>query len=401
MDKKKITLIAILAVVVAIVLYFLFFKKQPPSAIVQTEPVELGRVTNSVTATGKIEPVTEVEVGTQVSGKIDKIYVDYNSVVKKGQLLAELDRSTLLTSLNAAKTDYSTALNELHYYEKVYNRNKTLHDKSLISDSEFEEIEYQYVRVKNSVTKSKFEVDRATTNLGYATITSPINGVVLSVEVEEGQTVTASMTTPTLFVIAENLVDMQVVVNIDEADIGEVKQGQKVEFSVDAYPNDKFTGVVRQVRLEPTTTSNVVTYEVIVDTKNPDLKLKPGLTANISIFTMDKDSIVTIPNKALRFQMEESLLPPKMRAVHLPMDEVKGASTVWVIVSDSVAEQRIIQTGVSNGSRTEVISGLQLGEQLITNSVEVEGSMKMPQKGQGQGDNNPFMPKRPTGGKRR
>ncbi|MCQ2209495.1 MAG: efflux RND transporter periplasmic adaptor subunit [Paludibacteraceae bacterium] len=393
MDKKKIILIAILVVVAAIIAYFLFFKKQPPRAIVETEPVELGRITNSVTATGTIEPVTEVEVGTQVSGKIDKIYVDYNAVVKKGQLLAELDRSTLTTSLSAAKTDYSTAVTEYQYYEKVYNRNKTLHDKNLISDSEFEEVEYQYVRAKNAVTKSKFEVDRATTNLGYATITSPINGVVLSVEVEEGQTVTASMTTPTLFIIAENLVDMQVVANIDEADIGDVKQGQKVEFTVDAYPNDRFEGVIRQVRLEPTTTSNVVTYEVIVDAKNPDLKLKPGLTANISIYTMDKDSIVTIPNKALRFQMEESLLPPGMKTIPLSQDELQGGPTVWVITSDSLAEQRVIKTGVTNGSRTEVISGLNVGEHLIVSSIEVS-EMASPQKGPE--SNNPFMPKRPN-----
>ncbi len=396
MDKKKIFIIAIVALVAGILVYSLFFKKKPPHAVVVPELVELGRITNSVTATGKVEPVTEVEVGTQVSGKIDKLYVDYNSIVKKGQLLAELDRSTLRTSLSAAKTDYSTSVNEFQYHEKVYNRNKVLHEKNLISDSEFEEIEYQYIRAKNAVTKSKFEVDRATTNLGYATITSPINGVVLSVEVEEGQTVTASMTTPTLFIIAENLVDMQVVANIDEADIGEVKEGQKVEFTVDAFPNDRFVGKIRQVRMEPTTTSNVVTYEVIVDAKNPDLKLKPGLTANISILTMDKDSIVTIPNKALRFQMDESLLPPKMKAVWLPQDEAKG-STVWVLLGDSIAEQRVVKTGVTNGSRMEVISGLNVGEQLIVNSLTIEDGAKPQATG---GSNSPFMPQRP-GGKRK
>ena len=399
MDKKKIILIALAVIALCIACYFFFFKKEPPAKIVDTEKVELGAITNSVTATGTIEPVTEVEVGTQVSGKIDKLYVDYNATVKKGQLLAELDRSNLQSTLSAAKTDYSTCVNEFQYYEKVYNRNKALHDKNLISDSEYEEIEYQYVRTKNAVTKSKFEVDKATTNLGYATITSPINGVVISVEVEEGQTVTASMTTPTLFIIAENLVDMQVVANIDEADIGELKEGQKVEFTVDAYPNDKFSGVVRQVRLQPTTTSNVVTYEVIVDTKNPDLKLKPGLTANISILTLNKDSILTIPNKALRFQMEESLLPPHIKAKWLP-EETKG-TTVWAIVGDSVAEQRLITTGVTNGTRTEVTSGLNLGERLIVTSVEADATMAQPN-ADSQKSSNPFMPQRPggRGGKR-
>lgn len=397
MDKKKIILISLIVVAALVACYFLFFKKEPPAKIVDTEKVELGSITNSVTATGTIEPVTEVEVGTQVSGKIDKLYVDYNANVKKGQLLAELDRSNLQSTLSAAKTDYATSVNEFQYYEKVYNRNKTLHDKNLISDAEFEEVEYQYIRVKNAVTKSKFEVDKATTNLGYATITSPINGVVISVEVEEGQTVTASMTTPTLFVIAENLVDMQVVANIDEADIGELKEGQEVRFTVDAYPNDQFRGVVKQVRLQPTTTSNVVTYEVIVDAKNPDLKLKPGLTANISILTLNKDSILTIPNKALRFQMEESLLPPHMKVKWLD-ENVKGAK-VWVISGDSLAEQRLITKGVSNGTRTEVLSGLELGDRLIVSSIETETVMSqggMPK------SNNPFMPQRPgsRGGKR-
>lgn len=400
MNKKKIILIVVL-LLVAVGVYFLFFgKKKIPQTIVKWELVELGEISNSITATGKVEPVTEVEVGTQVSGKIDKIHVDYNSKVKKGQLLAELDRSTLSTSLESAKTDYSNAMHEYDYYKKVFDRNTALHEKKLISDAEFEEIEFQYMKVSNSLRKAKYEVDRAKTNLGYATITSPINGVVISVEVEEGQTVAASMTTPTLFIIAENLVDMQVVANIDEADIGQVKEGQKVEFTVDAYPNDKFMGVVRQVRLEPTTTSNVVTYEVIVDAKNPDLKLKPGLTANISVLTLSKDSILTIPNKALRFQMDEKLLPPGMKVKYLDSDSISGP-TVWVIVDRNLAEQRCIKTGVSNGSRTEVLSGLNIGEHLIVSSIETADLDMKPgaKPGPGKENNNPFMPKRPGGGR--
>ena len=403
MDKKKILLIVGI-LLLAVAAFFLFFgKKKMPQTIVKTELVELGTISNSITATGKVEPVTEVEVGTQVSGKIDKIHVDYNSKVKKGQLLAELDRSTLSTSLESAKTDYSNAMNEYAYYKKVYDRNVALHEKKLISEAEFEEIEFQYMKVSNSLRKAKYEVDRAKTNLGYATITSPINGVVISVEVEEGQTVAASMTTPTLFIIAENLVDMQVVANIDEADIGQVKEGQKVEFTVDAYPNDKFAGVVRQVRLEPTTTSNVVTYEVIVDAKNPDLKLKPGLTANITVLTLNKDSIMTIPNKALRFQMDEKILPPGMKVKYLDPAEITGP-TVWAIVDRQTAEQRCIKTGVSNGTRTEVLEGLNLGEHLIVSSIETADmdfkKGNMPPEG-GKGGNSPFMPKRPGGGKRK
>lgn len=400
MDKKKIIVIVIL-LLLAVVLYFLFSgKKKMPQQVLKIEPVEMGCISNSVTATGKVEPVTEVEVGTQVSGKIDKIHVDYNSKVKKGQLLAELDRSTLTTSLESAKTDYNNALNEYGYYKKVYDRNVALHEKNLISDAEFEEVEFQFMKATNSLRKSKYEVDRAKTNLGYATITSPINGVVISVEVEEGQTVAASMTTPTLFVIAENLVDMQVVANIDEADIGQVAEGQKVEFTVDAYPNDKFSGIVRQVRLEPTTTSNVVTYEVIVDAKNPDLKLKPGLTANIAVMSLYKDSILTIPAKALKFQMEEKLLPPNMKAVALDPEEITG-QTVWVVKDRDLAEQRNVKTGVTNGSRVEIISGLEEGEKVIVSSMETADMdpKAMPAGGPDQ-KNSPFMPKRP-GGKRK
>ncbi len=400
MDKKKIILIVVL-LLLAVILYFAFSgKKKAPQHVVKTELVEMGCISNSITATGKVEPVTEVEVGTQVSGKIDKIHVDYNEKVKKGQLLAELDRSTLSTSLESAKTDYSNALNEYGYYKKVFDRNQALHEKKLISDAEFEEVEFQYMRATNSLTKAKYEVDRAKTNLGYATITSPINGVVISVEVEEGQTVAASMTTPTLFIIAENLVDMQVVANIDEADIGQVAEGQKVEFTVDAYPNDKFSGVVRQVRLEPTTTSNVVTYEVIVDAKNPDLKLKPGLTANIAVMTLYKDSIITIPSKALKFQMDEKLLPPGMKCAALDPDEIEGA-TVWVVKDNNLAEQRNVKTGVTNGSRIEVLSGLNEGERVIVSSVEASEMDPSRMAGGSDQKSSPFMPKRPGGGARK
>ncbi len=395
--KNKIILIVVLVIVAIIAIFFLIVKKEPPQTIVDTEAVEYGSLSNSVTATGTVDPVTEVEVGTQVSGTVKKLYVDYNDRVKKGQLLAELDRSTLTSTLNAAKTDYEIALNEFKYYEKVYNRNKALHDKSLISDSEFEEVEYQYIRAKNSVTKSKYEVEKATTNLGYATIYCPIDGVVISVEVEEGQTVTATMTTPTLFQIAENLEDMEVVANIDEADIGEVKEGQEVVFTVDAYPNDQFRGTVRQVRLQATTTSNVVTYEVIVDAKNPDLKLKPGLTANISIYTLKLDSVITVPTKALRFKMEEQLLPPNM--VVKPLQE-DAKQSVWVVVQDSIAEERAIVTGVSNGTRTQVLSGVNIGERVIVSSIETE-SLDASEIKQEDGGQSPFMPKHPGQNKKK
>lgn len=403
MNTKKIILISSLTVVAIGGFILWTTRKTPPTKIVDVEEAEYHSLTSCVTATGTVDPVTEVEVGTQVSGRVDKLYVDYNDRVKKGQLMAVLDRSNLLSTLNAAKTDYETAMNEFQYNKKVYDRNKTLHDKQLISDSEFEQIEYQFIRAQNAVTKSKYEVEKATTNLGYATIYCPIDGVVISVEVEEGQTVTATMTTPTLFKIAENLQDMEVVANIDEADIGYVCEGQKVEFTVDAYPNDKFRGNVRQVRLQPTTTSNVVTYEVIIDAKNPELKLKPGLTANISIYTMDLDSVLTISNKALRFKMEEDLLPPGTKVSYLTDKDSGVTSSVWVFVGDTLAEQRELRLGATNGIRTEVKSGLMNGEKIIVASIETDGEVddkvnnKHSDKG---GESSPFMPQRPGGRKR-
>ena len=395
--SKKILFIVLGVVALAIASYFIFFNKKVPTNVVETEPVKFDCLSNVVTATGTLEPVNEVEVGTQVSGTINRIYVDHNSVVKKGALLAELDKSNLQSTLEAVKTEYDSKLNEYNYYAKIFNRNKELQDKSLISDSEFEDIEYKYVQAKNSLQKSKFEVDKAKTNLSYASIYSPINGVVLSVEVDEGQTVAASMSTPTLFVIAEDLTAMQVVADIDEADIGVVREGQRVEFAVDAYPSDKFRGVVKQVRLEPSVNSSVVTYEVIVSAPNPDLKLKPGLTANITVFTLEKDSVLTIPNKALRFKMDAKFLPPNMKI--LPLEEPAKGASVWVISDDSIAVQRQVKTGMTNGSRTEILSGLELDEIVITSSVEVEkgsGNVGSPSQ---EGTTNPFMPNRPKGGR--
>lgn len=397
--SKKIIFIILALLALSIGCYFIFFNKTKPVAIIKTEKVKLGSMSTSVTATGTLEPVNEVEVGTQVSGTIDKIYVEHNDVVKKGQLLAELDRSNLKSTLDAVKTEYASKLNEYNYYAKIFKRNKELHTKSLISDSEFEEIEYKYIQAKNSLEKSKFEVDKAQTNLNYATIYSPINGVVLSVEVDEGQTVAASMTTPTLFVIAEDLTAMQVVADIDEADIGVVKEGQRVEFTVDAYPSDKFQGVVKQVRLEPTITSNVVTYEVIVEAPNKELKLKPGLTANITVFTFEKDSVLVLPSKSLRFQMDMSLLPPNMRVEPLK-NRVKVGSSVWVVSSDSVAKQKEVKLGISNGSSVEVISGLREGDEVIVSSMEISEDMEPRSKNSEQGENNPFMPNRPKRGMR-
>ena len=283
-----------------------------------TETVTKGNVSNFITATGTIEPVTEVEVGTQVSGIIDKIYVDYNSVVKKGELIAEMDKVTLQSELQSAKATYDGNEAEYDYQKKLYDRNRKLHEKQLISDMDYEETVYNFQRAQSALEQSKAALAKAERNLSYATITSPIDGVVTSRDVEEGQTVASGFETPTLFTIAADLTKMQVVADVDEADIAGVEEGTRVTFTVDAYPDDVFEGVVRQVRLgstnstssssSTTTSTTVVTYEVVITADNPYLKLKPRLTANATIYTLTKDNVLTVPNKALRFTPNKDIV---------------------------------------------------------------------------------------------
>ena len=288
--KNKKLWIAVAVIALAVIAYLLLSGgKKKETVSFQTARVERSKIQNSITATGTIEPVTSVTVGTQVSGIVAKLYVDYNSVVKKGQVIAELDRTNLISELNAQKASLSTAQSQLNYQEANYNRYKTLYDKGLVSADEFENARLTWQQAKNQVATARESVQRAQTNLGYATITSPIDGVVLNKAVEEGQTVAASFNTPELFTIAKDLTDMRVIAKIDEADIGGVKEGQRVSFSVDAFPDDQFEGHVTQVRQQATTESNVVTYEVVISAPNYDLKLKPGLTANVTIYTLEKN----------------------------------------------------------------------------------------------------------------
>ncbi|MDE5703882.1 MAG: efflux RND transporter periplasmic adaptor subunit, partial [Bacteroidales bacterium] len=244
------------------------------TALPESTRIERGRMENSVTATGTVEPITQVEIGTQVSGIIDKIFVDYNSRVSANQVIAELDRTVLEQELNSAQSDLNSTKNEFEYQEKNFKRTKSLYEKNMVSQSSYDEAEYNYNRSKNAYEKAKATYKKAQTNLGYATIYSPIDGIVVSRAVDVGQTVAASFSTPTLFTIANNLTDMQVIADVDEADIGQVAEGMTVQFTVDAFPDDVFRGKVISVRIEPITTNNVVTYEVVIDAPNPQEKLK-------------------------------------------------------------------------------------------------------------------------------
>jgi HlyD family secretion protein len=338
-------------------------------------------ITTSVTATGTIEPVTSVTVGTQVSGIVSKLYVDYNSIVKAGDVIAELDRTNLMSELSSAKASLNSAQSELDYQKANHERYKTLHEKGLISANEYEQVRLSFIKAQQTLTNHKENVKKAQTNLGYATITSPIDGVVLSKAVEEGQTVASSFNTPTLFTIAKDLTDMRVIANVDEADIGEVKEGQRVTFTVDAFPEDTFQGFVSQVRQEAAAESNVVTYEVVISAPNEDLKLKPGLTANVNIFTLEMKDILTIPNKALRFTPNEAMLSEGET-----IQNAEGKTKVWV-KEGSVLKAIPVKTGMTNGTLTQVLEGLAPGTEIIT-----EIQVVMPEGEQKQMNTNPFMP---------
>lgn len=388
--RKKI-IISLLAIIVIVICCCLFFcGKGKHDVSYDTAVVGECNISNSVTATGTIEPVTSVDVGTQVSGIVDKIYVDYNSIVKKGQLIAELDKTNLISELNIAKASLNDATSNMRYQESNYKRYNTLYKKGLISADDYENALLSYRQAQDAVKQCKESVQKAQTNLGYATITSPIDGVVLSKEVEEGQTVAASFETPTLFTIARDLTDMRVIADVDEADIGNVKEGERVSFTVDAYPNDTFSGTVTQVRQEATTNNNVVTYEVVISAPNKDLKLKPGLTANVTIYTLEKSNVLCVPNKALRFT------PAKELIGDATIKDCKGSKKVWTF-SNNVFEAHPIKVGISDGINTEVLSGVKRGTKIITEirvNADNYNNASMPD-GADQQESSPFAPKGP------
>ncbi|WP_251620766.1 efflux RND transporter periplasmic adaptor subunit [Odoribacter lunatus] len=359
-----------------------------------TEVVERSSMSNMVTATGTVEPVTQVEVGTQVSGIIDKIYVDYNSVVKKGQLLAEMDKVTLQAELQSNEAQLASAKAEYDYQQKNYARSQVLFEKKLISDTDYETSLYNYEKAKSAYEKSQADIVKVRRNLGYTVITSPIDGVVISREVEEGQTVAAGFETPTLFNIANDLTEMQVIADVDEADIGQVAEGQRVTFEVDAYPNDVFEGIVTQVRLEATVESNVVTYEVVISAPNPDLKLKPGLTATVTIYTLEKENVLAVSSKALKFIPDEIMAAEnKIDIRSLPESGESLRKTLW-IKKAGLLEERKVKTGTSSGSLVEIIQGVSEGEEVVT-GMEVAKNGNGDMKPGEQEGGSPFMPTPP------
>lgn len=431
MNKRKGIIIALVLMAVGGCIWLLSGASPKHQVTFVTAKVSRGEISNSVTATGTVEPVTQVEVGTQVSGIISRLFADYNSQVTKGQIIAELDKANLLNEHASKKSSLASARSEYEYQLKNYTRAKALHEKTLVADTDYEEALYNYERARNAYDVSKNDLAKAETNLGYATIYSPIDGVVLSRAVEEGQTVNAGMSTPTLFTIANDLTDMQVVANVDEADIGGVEEGQRVGFTVDAYPNDTFEGRVTQVRQEATTTSNVVTYEVVISAPNPDLKLKPGLTANVTIYTLEKRAVLTVPSKALRFSPVPPFVGAEDRVVDSEQEtsaaEERGKSATEKLGAHTTEKPsansanglhklwtregrtftaHVVEVGITNGIVTEIISGIPEGTVVVSdaNLGQLPGEVSTEQVGQAQEsqtEKSPFMPGRPGGNQKK
>jgi HlyD family secretion protein len=404
-SKRNLLIVGAIAVVVLTIVAVKMFGAAPKTYTVETAKIGKGSICQTVTATGTIEAINTVEVGTQVSGVIDKIFVDYNSNVKKGQLLAQIDETPLLATLEQSKSSVDQAEAEVKYQKATYERNQELIKKELISQSDNDLAEYNYKKALASLANAKSVYEKNRINLSYARITSPIDGIIMDRAVDEGQTVAASFNTPTLFTIANDLTQMRVETNIDEADIGLVKMGQRCEFTVDAFPDAKFNGEVTEIRLQPTVTSNVVTYTVVINAPNPDKKLMPGMTANTTIYVKELNDILVVPGKAVRFSPTEDdlkaymLSQPKpegkvsegdMPTVEIPKEgEKTDGQMIWVKKGTMLMPVHV-KLGDTDGINHQMVEGLNEGDELVTALTENKETTEA-KKASG----SPFMPRPP------
>jgi len=400
--KKKtwVIIISVLALLGGGYYAFRSFSKGDSGIQLKTAKIEKGKLTVSVTATGTVNALFTVLVGTQVSGTISKIYVDYNSHVKEGQIIAEIDKTYLLASVEDAKATLDRTRIQMEQFKRVYDRNKKLFDEKVLSQMEYDQSLADYETSVTTYHSAEAQYNRALINLRYATIKAPISGVVISRSVDVGQTVAASFSTPTLFTIANDLTQMQVQASVDEADIGQVKVGQEVRFTVDAYPGTYFKGKVNQIRLLATNVSNVVTYTVIIDVSNPDLKILPGMTANINIIIEEKVDVFSVPLNALKFTPGEGLI--KRYHISLP-DSLKGnkekrganksefsgplpkegqAKVIWIKNADTIRAVNIV-VGINDGSSIEVKGEFEEGDEVVTGVIQTQQQAT---------SQNPFVP---------
>lgn len=413
MNKKVLIILVIVVAILAV--WFFFFRKKEKPVVVETEKPKYGHIYTSVTATGYVQPVDTVAVGTQVSGTLKYIYADFNSQVKKGQLIAELDKVLLQAEVDRNKGTLASAQSQLVYEDAQFKREEQLYNVGAVSKADYDNAKYLYQAAKASVESARASLATAQRNLFFTEIYSPIDGVVLSRSVSVGQTVAASFSTPTLFILAKDIKKMQVQANVDEADIGNVKDSQRVSFTVDAYLDDEFSGRVEEIRLKPTVSSNVVTYTTIISAPNDDMKLKPGMTATVTIYTAEKYHALLIPAKALMFKPDSvmakkftviGIAPPAaekhksarpvtggeqdtVRRQHADTSKVT-AGYVWVRQGDTLLQKKVV-IGLNDNTRAEVVSGLTETDDVVT-AMTQEMDSKGKQTGGASG--SPFMPQR-------
>jgi len=426
MPKLRVVIIIVVVLLAGTAFWYFRFRKEEKPLVLQTEQPHYGYISKSVTATGTVQPVDTVAVGSQVSGTIKNIYTDFNAKVRKGQLLAELDKSLFEAQTNQYRANLEVARASLVYQKSTFDRQTLLYNTGAISKADFENSQNQYLGAKANVQSVQAQLDAAIKNLSYASIYSPVDGVVMTRNVSVGQTVAASFNTPTLFIIAKDITKMQVQAAVSEADIGDVRTGLRAAFTVDAYPDISFNGTVNQIRLEPVVSANVVTYSTLITAPNQDLKLKPGMTANIFIFTREVDSAMLISAKALKFKPDSSMTkqfsiipdtnaerelrrearrasntgptaPPRHRhdSASRQIDTAPTTGTpafVWVRVGDSLMEKKVT-TGLNNDTQVQILSGLDNDDEIV-DAAETETKAEA----KSGAVRSPFMPARRGGG---
>ncbi len=415
MKRKLFRILIIVVILIAAGLVVAFYLNNRKSGTLQlkTSKADVGDIEVYVTTTGTLNPVTLVQVGTQVSGTIAKIYVDFNDVVKKGQIIAQLDSTFLAAQVKDAEAQVERARAQVNQAQRDLSRIKELYSKNLVSQADYDQALTNYETALAQLKSAEAQLERAKVNLKYSTIYSPIDGIVISRNVDVGQTVAASLQAPTLFTIANDLRKMRVEANVDEADIGKVKPGQTVFFTVDAYPDETFIGKVSQVRLQPINVQNVINYTVIIDVENKDLKLKPGMTANVKILIDKRENVLRIPNQALRFKpdpedkrfakaMEEM---QKRREEFMRRRQQEGGgpgffgqaqqgqggqrpgggfpggnrAIIWILDENKNPKPTFVRTGITDGNYTEVVGGnLKEGDEIITGYIFPTASSNNP-----------------------
>lgn len=395
--KRKSILILLVILVLCVAGWYFFFRDKGTVTVFTVEKPKIGHIAETITATGTVQPVDTVAVGTQVSGTVKKIYVDYNSVVKKGQLLAELDKTLFQASVDQAKGNLAQQESQLVFQQGNLDRQTQLYNVGAISKADYDNAVYTYNSAKASVSAQKANLASAEKNLALSSIYSPIDGTVLSRNVSEGQTVAASFSTPTLFTIAKDLTKMQVRASVDEADVGNIKEGERATFTVDAFLDDVFDGTIQEIRLNPTTSANVVTYTTIINASNSDLKLKPGMTASVFIYTREADSALLVPAKALKYSPDAASLP-KEDTIVAAQDTSRKLSShegyVWVRKGHRLIEKKV-KTGLDDNTQVQILDGLSVNDMVITGEVQATTKEAEEQSA------SPFMPRRPARGRRR